>query len=398
MAWLGWWILVAVLLAGHTAFWLAMANRLHGTGLSRYQVKCGTWLLRVILLAVPLWVGYLAWTCEDWRRWASDLTQGAYRDTWWNGPVLGYSLLCIVIAVVYLPLWLRDRVRRRPAYRSSKRHLLDIAAQLGTRPLGGWPTRLVSRVPGNQMLKLEVVEHEIELPRLPRRLDGLSLVHLSDLHFSGRVTPPYYHAAMRIVNAWEPDLVLIGGDVCEKVRFIPWIADILGPLQARVGKFFILGNHDVRTRNVPAVRTALTASGYIDLNGVWHAQEVDGARLVLGGDERPWLGRPLDPRGAPPRQAHELRLALLHTPDRLPIAKAADVDLALAGHTHGGQIRLPVIGAIVCPSQYGMRYDAGLFYKAPTTLYVSRGVCALTPLRLNCPPELTRIVLRCPQS
>jgi predicted MPP superfamily phosphohydrolase len=80
----------------------------------------------------------------------------------------------------------------------------------------------------------------------------------------------------------------------------------------------------------------------------------------------------------------------------LSVARAADADLALAGHTHAGQIRMPWIGAIVCPSWYGMRYDAGLFHFPPTTMYVGRGLSCLTPLRFNCPAELTRLVLRRP--
>jgi predicted MPP superfamily phosphohydrolase len=150
---------------------------------------------------------------------------------------------------------------------------------------------------------------------------------------------------------------------------------------------------------VPGVRQALANTGFTDLNGRWLELRVDDARIVLGGDERPWLGTPLDPGQAPPRSetGHELRLVLLHTPDRLAVARAADADLVLAGHTHGGQIRLPGIGAIVCPSLHGMRYDAGLFQCPPAKMFVSRGLSAYTPIRVNCLPELTRLVLRMPQ-
>jgi predicted MPP superfamily phosphohydrolase len=193
-------------------------------------------------------------------------------------------------------------------------------------------------------------------------------------------------------------LVLVTGDICEAAHFISWVEDVLGPVESRLGKFFVLGNHDLRTHDVPRLRAALAHVGFTDLSGVWKEIPADGARIVLGGDERPWLGEPLDPHQAPPRlpDVRELRLVLLHTPDRLSVARAADADLVLAGHTHGGQIRMPWIGAIVCPSWYGMRYDAGWFHFPPTSMYVGRGLSGLTPLRVNCRPELTRLVLRRP--
>jgi predicted MPP superfamily phosphohydrolase len=66
----------------------------------------------------------------------------------------------------------------------------------------------------------------------------------------------------------------------------------------------------------------------------------------------------------------------------------------LAGHTHGGQIRLPVIGPIVAPSLFGVKYASGVFYEAPTLVHVSRGVSGLDPIRINCPPEVTKLILR----
>ncbi len=68
----------------------------------------------------------------------------------------------------------------------------------------------------------------------------------------------------------------------------------------------------------------------------------------------------------------------------------------LAGHTHGGQIRFPLVGAIFAPSRFGVRYACGVFHETPTVMHVSRGLSGLDPLRYNCAPELTKLVLRCP--
>ncbi len=94
----------------------------------------------------------------------------------------------------------------------------------------------------------------------------------------------------------------------------------------------------------------------------------------------------------------DFRLLLSHTPDHFAWARAHGVDLMLSGHNHGGQIVLPVIGPVFAPSRYGVRYAAGAFWSEPTLLYVSRGLSGRHPLRLNCPPELTRIVLESPAS
>jgi hypothetical protein len=66
----------------------------------------------------------------------------------------------------------------------------------------------------------------------------------------------------------------------------------------------------------------------------------------------------------------------------------------LAGHNHGGQIRLPWLGALISPSWYGWRYAGGLYHEPPTLLHVSRGIAAKHPIRLNCPPELALLILR----
>ncbi len=385
-------------LAGHAALWLGLANRLHGTGLHRWTVKVWTWAMRLVLLGVPVVYATLLWSYGPWRSWGQAIADGNSLPTTWASLAIAYGASCLLVDAVYFPLWLCDRLRSSPGFLTSRSELIPLAKRLGRRPIAGLPTKLLSRLPGNEMLTLEVVDRSLEIARLPPQLDGLSLVHLTDLHLSGRVSQDYFHEAVRIVNAWRPDLVLVTGDICEKARFIPWVEEILGPIESRLGKFFVLGNHDIRTHDVPRLRSALAGIGFTDLSGVWDSRSVDGARIVLGGDERPWLGAPLDPRQAPPRRPDtpELRLVLLHTPDRLSVARDADADLVLAGHTHGGQIRAPWIGAIVCPSWYGMRYDAGLFHIPPTTMYVGRGLSCLTPLRFNCPAELTRLVLRRP--
>ena len=107
-------------------------------------------------------------------------------------------------------------------------------------------------MPGNQLFHLVVDEEQIELTRLPPELAGISILHLSDFHFSGRVELAYFHEVVRIANELEPDLIAVTGDICDAAATIDWIEDIFGRLAAPLGKFFILGNHDLRTRDCSA--------------------------------------------------------------------------------------------------------------------------------------------------
>ena len=117
----------------------------------------------------------------------------------------------------------------------------------------------------------------------------------------------------------------------------------------------------------------------------------------MAGNELPWFPPAADLSQAPPPAPDgPLRIVLAHSPDQIAWAQSADVDLMLAGHTHGGQIRLPLLGPIFVPSRWGVHYASGLFHAAPTTMHVSRGVSAEFPVRVGCPPELAHLVLRSP--
>jgi hypothetical protein len=133
----------------------------------------------------------------------------------------------------------------------------------------------------------------------------------------------------------------------------------------------------------------------------------------LAGNELPWFGPPpartADPDAAEtsPRSADDsreavdsddarsaFRILLSHSPDQIDWAREHRFDLMLAGHTHGGQIRFPLVGAVVCPSRWGVKYASGVYHEPPTVLHVTRGISGLHPIRLNCRPELTRLILR----
>jgi hypothetical protein len=160
-------------------------------------------------------------------------------------------------------------------------------------------------------------------------------------------------------------------------------------LQGKFGSYAVLGNHD-SWRDHDRIRRDLVSAGYRVLSGRWEVIDIKGDPLVVAGTEVPWMGRLPDLAAAPP---DAFRMLLSHTPDNAPWASRAGFDLVLAGHNHGGQVRLPVIGPVFMPSRYGCRYDMGAFQIGGTLIHVSRGVSGKHPYRFGCKPELTKIVL-----
>src|SRR5262245_35784298 len=120
--------------------------------------------------------------------------------------------------------------------------------------------------------------------------------------------------------------------------------------------------------------------------------EINGVSVLLSGNELPWFGAaPVTPHSA--LRSPYLKILLSHTPDQLPWARQNGFDLMLAGHNHGGQIRLPHLGALIAPSPFGFRSPGGLYLEPPTLLHVSRGLGGIHLIRVNCPPELALLVL-----
>jgi predicted MPP superfamily phosphohydrolase len=144
-------------------------------------------------------------------------------------------------------------------------------------------------------------------------------------------------------------------------------------------------------KNTPQIRAQLEEVGWRGVAGQAHVIDHKRSPLVICGSELPWMGTQPDLSGAP---AEAFRIFLSHTPDNINWACRHDVDLMLSGHNHGGQVRLPGFGAVYSPSMYGCHYASGVFWEPPTLLYVSRGISGKHPLRWNCLPELTRLILR----
>jgi predicted MPP superfamily phosphohydrolase len=404
--------LILLALAGHVSLWVAVINRLHATSVAGRLRNLMTLAGFACLLGIPPACGLLFL-----RAGLPTLRLGGASPLALAG--LGYSALCWLALTLAAAAWVRRHLLRQPphvlryhrtrVFRPGKgdRHLLCEAPE-GRAPTGGWSRQKVpvpfsrpehhflAHIPCNQILDLDLSEQALELPRLPAELDRLSLIHLADLHFSGRIGKSYFLEVVRLANELQPDLVCVIGDLIDNPDCADWLAEILGRLEARFGVYFVLGNHDLEV-GAAMIRRTLTAAGLVDLGSRWIEVLVRGQRVVMAGNELPWFPPAADlSRAPPPPPDGPLRIVLSHSPDQITWAQSAGVDLLLAGHTHGGQIRLPLLGPIFAPSRWGVYYASGLFYAAPTTMHVSRGVSAEFPVRMGCPPELAHLVLRSP--
>ena len=379
-------VLLLLALVGHAFLWVAFVNRMHSVSLSHRANRAASCLgfscLGLIAVGFGLWF-YMA-----------DLViVGAGTNVPWPGML--YLGVCWVAAVVAVVRWIGHLRRPVPdVLRYHRSRLVDPFGCLEDTDTAPGEHHLMVRLPGNEILQLDVAERALEVPRLAANLDRLTIVHLSDLHFTGRVGKAYFQEVVRLSNQLQPDLVAITGDVVDRADCIDWIPDTLGKLTSRHGAFFVLGNHDLKALS-GRIRRTLTDSGLIDLGGRWMEIHVGGATVVLAGNELPWFPPAADLQNAPPCSADggPLRIGLSHTPDQLHWAQANCVDLLLAGHMHGGQIRIPLIGPILAPSRTGVKYSCGVFHAPPTIMHVTRGISGEYPIRMNCPPEIVKLVL-----
>jgi uncharacterized protein len=234
---------------------------------------------------------------------------------------------------------------------------------------------------------LELTRSAFPVPGLPEALRGLRLGLLTDIHRSQTVPHEMVAAAVAMLMAEKPDLIVLGGDYVSwrDRRYVHPAAEALAPLSAPHGVLAILGNHD-DDREMPA---ALSAKGFTVLRDARTRLTIRDEPIDFAG-VRFWTNKVTDIarilRGSLP-----LTILLAHTPKRLTEAQQLAVPGVISGHTHGGQIVLPGLGAVAARE---FPVVAGLAQRPGTTIFVSRGVGTIyVPVRINCPPEVAVLTL-----
>jgi predicted MPP superfamily phosphohydrolase len=250
--------------------------------------------------------------------------------------------------------------------------------------------------------ELKVESREIYLRRLPPALDGFRLVQLSDIHFSELMTKEHLQRIVAAVNAQTADLVALTGDYVtmtfhanrERRAHDAWpCAQVLRQVKARLGQVAVLGNHDLDA-NPEVVTEALAANQIQVLRNRSIPIESGGARFWLAGMDNVLEGKP-DPDAMLHKIPTGERVVLaVHEPDCADQMRKYPIDLQLSGHSHGGQIRLPMIGPLYLP-EGARKYPMGYYRLGSLQLYTNRGVGVIhVPVRFLCPPELTVLTLR----
>jgi uncharacterized protein len=233
-----------------------------------------------------------------------------------------------------------------------------------------------------------VTREELAVAGWPEPLSGLRIGFLSDLHRSGTVSHEMVMTAVSALMAASPDLIILGGDYVtnQDRRFVQPAADALSGLSAPLGVFAVLGNHDDERDST----NALTAKGFAMLRDARTQLSIRGETVDLAG-LRYWTHR-MDDITRVLRGASANVILIAHTPKRLLEAAALSVPLVLSGHTHGGQIVLPGVGAVAARE---FPVIEGSARRENTTIFVTRGVGTVyVPVRINCPPEVAILTVR----
>lgn len=397
-------LLAFAVLLGHVGWWIYLYNRINSTALPRKLIKRCEVLIVALIVIIPILMVVTHWST------LSAIVQGQPIAS--TPPVLTFWIIWSIGCVVVLgPLWIESRFWLVPPQNLKQQSIerVNVADEVQAPLTGKWISHVAKRLPLNEITHLSVTQKTLQLERaFPVAWQQLTIGHMSDIHFTGQLTPAFYHYVVERMQALEPDLLVITGDIIDKDYCLDWIAPILGRLSAPLGCYYLFGNHELRLTEVQTAAEKMEAIGWVDVgrqdvtidpSSLDYDQRMSGRPgIILTGNENPWLERhtgdywssgPLSESDAD----ESLKLGLTHSPDQFPWARELGIDLLLAGHTHGGQVRLPGIGPLVAPSRHGSRFASGVFRLPPTVMHVSRGLSGTQPLRFRCPPEISLLTI-----
>jgi predicted MPP superfamily phosphohydrolase len=251
----------------------------------------------------------------------------------------------------------------------------------------------LKRAPWASGDRFAVNNERIWLDALPEVFSGLRIVQISDIHHGLFLPEQWLAEAVQQTNRLRPDIVVLTGDFVSYSRAnIEPAAEILSRLRARYGVLAVLGNHDFRV-GADAVTSALRRKHIEVLRNQHVTVQFGGFSLYVAGVDDYGYGADVRRavRGIPRDSATVL---LAHNPRIIHLASRHGVSLVLSGHTHGGQVNLPLLGTVYGRSPERLRYKIGWDRLGPTQIYVSRGIGTIVlPWRLRCPAEITHLEL-----
>ncbi|MEP6947212.1 MAG: metallophosphoesterase [Acidobacteriota bacterium] len=256
---------------------------------------------------------------------------------------------------------------------------------------GNWSKTAKGAMDEASSLSLERVF--VTLQRLPKKLDGFKIIHLSDIHHSPFTDLRHIERTIKVANRLRPDLIVLTGDyVSHEREYIAPVAVALGNLRSRFGTFACLGNHDHWTDAELIIRSFRDAEINVLINEGVRISAL-GASFWLAGVDDYMVGKtdvPAAMRGSYP---DELKLLLAHNPIIFRQSVRAKVDLTFSGHTHGGQIKIREGEKRLIRRR---KLSSGLHSRSDSQIYITRGIgTVVLPVRYQCPPEISLIELKC---
>ncbi len=266
-----------------------------------------------------------------------------------------------------------------------------VASETPLRELAGSFSK-TARSALNEANTLEVEEITISLKRLPKKLDGFKLVHLSDIHHSPFTGLEHIEKAVQVSNELKPDMFVLTGDyVSHETEYIEPVAEVLGSLKSAYGTFACLGNHDHWT-DAEAVTKDLRNNDIKVLINEGFRFTAEGVSFWLCGVDDHMVKRTDLNAALHGSFPDEMKMLLAHNPVIIRQAMKYDVDVMFSGHTHGGQVKIREKEKKILAHR--RKLSSGLHQRRGTQIYITRGIgTVVLPVRYQCPPEVSVITL-----
>ena len=235
----------------------------------------------------------------------------------------------------------------------------------------------------------------VNIQKLPGALDNFKIAHLSDLHIKEK--EPVHERIIDELTKANPDLIVVTGDFIDESENIEICLEFVKRLKAKYGVWAVLGNWEHGMGDTDEFVKRLKETGINLLVNENRKIKIGEDFLYLAGVDDPFFKKdnlPLAVKGIPLNSKQSLTILLAHSPDIFEQAKKYNIPLVLAGHTHGGQVRLPFVGPLYSLTPTMGKYSMGLFKESNSQMYVNPGIgISKIPFRFFCPPELTIINL-----
>lgn len=240
---------------------------------------------------------------------------------------------------------------------------------------------------------LEIKHLYISHPLIPNGFNGIKMAQFSDTHLGFQFQLNDLQAIVEKINQLDPDIVLFTGDLMDapnEYKEQDKIPSVLNQLKAPLGKFSIYGNHDHGGYGSEIYREIMEKSNFTMLQNEWaKVSLLSTEEIYLAGVDDAALGKPDFKKATSGIPKGVFTIMLSHAPDLADTASAYDIPYQISGHSHGGQVQIPFVGALVTPP-YGQKYIDGTYEIDSLTLHVNRGLgTTRLPYRFLSRPELT---------